>query len=400
MNKYVFESAKRCLQCENPQCQKGCPISTPIKEAIGLLLDGEISKAGKMLFENNPLSIICCHVCPQENQCEGHCVLGKAGLPVQFSAIEKYISDFFLYRYEPKKSNKSRGKVAVIGSGPSGLTVAFQLAQLNYDVTIFERHSHIGGVTWYGIPEFRLPREILRQIRQLALNSGITIRPNLTIGRNITIDTLLNDGYQAIFIGAGVWKPKKLNVPGESYGNVHYALDFLKKPSVYYGLGKTVAVIGAGNVAMDTARTAFRFGAEEVAIICRGDETEITAREVEKEYAVLDGAKFMFNKEIMEFNDDGVILKDRKTGKIEVLECDTSIIAIGQEPRNIIVSNTTGIETNEKGQVITNEYGMTTREGIFAGGDVVTGAKTVVEAVVSAKEIAKQIHTYIQKESE
>ena len=396
--KHVYDNAQRCLQCENPQCIKGCPVSTPIPEAIKLLLAGDIVSAGELLFKNNPLSIICCHVCPQENQCEGNCVLAKSGAPVSISEIEKYISDYYLNVYKPIPSTKTSGKIAVIGAGPSGMAVAFILSSLNYDVVIFERHAHMGGVLRYGIPEFRLPNTYLSSLKQLLLAKGVTLRQNTTIGRNITIDDIMNDGYKAICICAGVWKPIKLKVKGESFGNIHYAIDYLKKPKTY-NLGRSVVVIGSGNTAMDVARTAFRFGSTNVSIICRGDERSVSARAVEKAYAELDGAKFIYDKNAVEFTDDGVILEDTISKKRELHKADSCIIAIGQEPRNVIVSNTTGIEVNERGLVKVDEKGATTRKGIFACGDVTTGARTVVGAVQAAKNVAKEINKYIMSNS-
>jgi len=393
--RHVYDNANRCLQCSDPRCQKGCPVATPIRKAIDLLKSGNIVSAGELLFENNPLSIICCHVCPQENQCEGHCILSaKDNSPVRISSIEKYISDYYLNIYKPVPSKKTNGKVAVIGAGPAGMTIAFLLSSLDYDVVMFERHAHMGGVLRYGIPEFRLPNDYLSRIKRLLLAKGVTFRQNSTIGRNITIDDMINDGYQAICICAGVWKPTKMNLKGESFGNVHYALDYLKKPKTY-NLGKTVAVIGSGNTAMDVARTAFRFGSLEVSIICRGGEESISARNVERAYAELDGARFVFNKNTVEFTDDGIIIEDVVTKERELFKTDSTIIAVGQQPRNVIVSNTTGIEVTDKGLVKVDENGQTTREAVFACGDVTTGARTVVGAIAAAKKVANTIHEYI-----
>lgn len=193
-------------------------MNTPIREAIHLLLESKISEAGKLLFENNPLSIVCCHVCPQENQCEGHCILGKKGSPVQISAIENYISDYYLNIYKPVPSKKKSDKIAIIGSGPAGITIAFLLSQKDYDITIFEGHDQIGGILRYGIPEFRLPKSILDRLMTKLIESGVKIRPNTTIGNNLNIVELFRDGYQAIFMGTGVWRPCKLNIKGESLG--------------------------------------------------------------------------------------------------------------------------------------------------------------------------------------
>lgn len=411
MSKHIIEDAKRCLQCKNPLCRQGCPVATPIRDAIRLLLESKIPDAGQMLFENNPLSIVCCHVCPQENQCEGHCVLGRKGSPVHISAIEQYISDYYLNIYKPKVSNKSKGKVAIIGSGPAGITIAITLAQRDYDVTIFEQNDRVGGILRYGIPEFRLPKSIIDRLTQKMYEMGIKIKPNTTIGANLTVDELFRDNFKAVFIGTGVWRPSKLNVKGESLGHVHYAIEYLRNPSVY-NLGKTVAVIGAGNVAMDVARTALRNGAEDVYVLCNKGESTITAREHEVEYAKIDGVRFEFYKSAVEFVDDGIMLADSAVtidennheivtpipGTEKLFKCDSVIIAISQGPRAVIVSSSKGISVNGKGLVETDELGRTTRKGVFASGDVVTGAKTVVDAVRLSKIVANAIDEYIQTE--
>lgn len=407
MSKHVIEEARRCLQCKSPQCSIGCPVNTPIKEIIGLLLESRIADAGKLLFANNPLSLVCSHVCPQENQCEGHCVLGRKGTPVQISDIERYISDYYLNIFKPVPSTKERGRIAIIGSGPAGITIAFMLSSRNYDVTIFEGNDKICGILRYGIPEFRLPKSILDRLYTILIESGVKIRPNTSIGMTLNVDDLFRDGYQAIFIGTGVWRPRKLGVPGESLGHVHYAIEYLRNPNVYR-LGKRVAVIGSGNVAMDVARTAFRHGCEEVFIICRRDK--LSARDLEVEYARLDGAQIMFCKTPTRFVDEGVMLVDNKIvqdedGKekavpmndIETLfPVDSIIIAVGQGPRAVIVSSTTGINVTSDGLVAVDELGHTSCEGVFASGDVVTGAKTVVEAVKESRKVAEAMDQYCQ----
>ncbi len=409
MSKHVIDDAKRCLQCKNPMCREGCPVQTPIRDAIRLLLEGNISSAGELLFENNPLSLVCCHICPQENQCEGHCVLGKNGSPVQISEIEKYISDYYLNIYKPFPSDKSAGKVAIVGSGPAGITIAFLLSKKNYDVTIFEGNDQIGGVLRYGIPEFRLPKRVIDRLMEVLIKSDVKIRPNTAIGTNLTIDDLFRDGYKAIFLGTGVWRPSKLGVKGESLGNVHYAIEYLRNPNVYR-LGKRIAIIGAGNVAMDVARTAFRHGCEEVTIICNMDESAVTARKVELEYAKIDGARLLFHKIATEFTEDGVILVDAELTQSEhgtkgatpiygtesLFAADSVIIAVGQGPRAVIVSSTKGIEIGHNGLVLVDESGHTTRGGVFASGDVVTGAKTVVEAVKVSRRVADAMDAYIK----
>lgn len=411
MSKHIIDDAKRCLQCKNPRCQQGCPANTEIREFIHLLLDNRIMDAGKMLFDNNPLSLVCSHVCPQENQCEGHCILGlKGGSPVQISAIENYISDYYLNIYQPVPSTRENGKVAIIGSGPAGITIATILAGLNYDVTIFEGNERIGGVMRYGIPDFRLPKTILSRMKVILVKSGVRVRPNTSIGTNLTVDDLFRDGYQSVFIGTGVWRPSRLGIKGESFGNVHYAIEYLRNPEVY-ALGKRVAVIGVGNVAMDVARTAFRHGAQQVFIIGNRAEEDITAREHEVEYAKIDGATLLLEKTTLEFVDDGIILADSEiqvredgeriampiSGTEQLFPVDSSIISIGQGPRAVIVSSTRDINVSTKGLIEVSEKGRTSREGVFASGDVVTGAKTVVEAMQLSKAVAMEMHEFMQR---
>ena len=410
MSKHIIDDAKRCLQCKKPLCTTGCPINTPIRDVIALLMDNNLKEAGRILFENNPLSLVCSHICHQENQCEGHCILGKnGGMPVFISAIEKYISDFYLNIYRPVASTGKSGKVAIIGSGPAGITIAFMLAKKNYDVTIFEGHDRIGGVLRYGIPEFRLPKSILDRLVDALYQKGIKIRPNISIGTNLGIDDLFRDGFKAVFMGTGVWQPNRLNIKGESLGHVHYAIEYLKNPAVYR-LGKTLTIIGAGNVAIDVARTAVRHGCRHVTVVCHTDESGLTARQSEIEYAKIDGVKFEMMRTPVEITDDGVVFADsevytdgdgnkqvRPVSKTETLEpSDSVIIAISQGPRSVIVSSTAGIDVNSSGLVSVDLFGHTTREGVFAGGDVVTGAKTVVEAVQISKRVAESIDNYIK----
>ncbi len=409
MKKHVIEDAKRCLQCKTPRCSMGCPVNTPIREAIQLLLGNEIEKAGKLLFENNPLSIICSHVCPQENQCEGHCVLGKKGAPVEISSIEQYISEFYLNLHSSKRSNGEAGKIAIIGAGPAGITLAFILASRNYDITIYEGSDRIGGVLRYGIPEFRLPKKHLDRLKDLLISMGVKVRPNTTIGYNITIDDLFRDGFHAIFLGTGVWRPQKLGVKGETLGHVHYAIDYLKNPESYL-LGNRVAVIGAGNVAMDVARTAIRHGSRDVTIFCNRGPEGVTARELELDYAKIDGAALVYNKSLVEMQEGGILLADSivadsadpscavtpDLNSTSLFEVDSVIIAIGQRPRALIVSSTKGIDIDDRGLVSVDATGATSREGVFASGDVVTGAKTVVEAVKVSRTVADAMDAYVK----
>ena len=413
MGDFVLTEAKRCLQCANPLCKKGCPVNTPVNEVVKLLLEGSILEAGRMLFKNNPLSIVCSLICPHSRQCEGFCVMGKKGEPIQVSIIENYISDFYLNFSSKPKVKDSRKKVAVVGSGPAGITIAFILAEKGYDITIFEGHDKIGGVLGYGIPEFRLPKSILDKIKDKLCEKGIRIRPNTLIGPVASVDDLFRDGYKAVFIGTGVWRPNGLKIKGETLGHVHYAIDYLKNPTVY-SLGRKVCIIGAGNVAMDVARTAIRHGSKEVYVMFRGGEEHIEADKGEVEYAKLDGVRFEYYKLPKEIKDAGVIYSDTKienredgtinfvevSGKEEVFEANSVIIAIGQGPRANIISSTKGIDVTDRGLLYTDTFGRTTRPGIFASGDVVTGAKTVVEAVRLSKIVAEAIEEFVEKSLE
>lgn len=297
-----------------------------------------------------------------------------------------------------KPKEKLKGNIGIIGSGPAGITIAFVLALKGYDITIFEANDKIGGVLRYGIPEFRLPKNIIDRLKNELIKLGVVIRPNTLIGPVLTIEDLFRDGYDALFIGTGVWKPRKLGIKGESLGNVHYAIDYLKNPEVY-NLGEKVCVIGAGNVAMDVARTALRKGSREVSLMYRKGMEDISASKYEVEYAQIDGVRFEFYKSPLAFTKEGVRyietrkVQDREEEKLvnienseKLFECDSIIISISQGPKANIVSNSKGIEVNKFGLVITDDCGRTTKDGVFASGDVVTGARTVVEAVKYSKK--------------
>ena len=401
---HIMDEANRCLQCKVPQCQKGCPIHTNIPLAIRLLKENKLNEAGKMLFANNPLTTVCSLLCNHENQCEGHCVLGRKGAPVHFSSIENYISTTYANQMTngPAKSNGMR--VAIIGSGPAGITIAIILARYGYQVTIFEGKDKIGGVLRYGIPEFRLPKSVLDDIeyRHLELK-GIKIRPNTTIGGAIGIDDLFRDGYKAIFVGTGVWKPNTLHIKGETFGNVHFGINYLNNPDSYR-LGKRVIVIGAGNAAMDVARTAIRKGVEH--LTCFSITKEVAASHYEFSYAQLEGVQFEYNKRPVEIKDNGVIFIDiienedgtftDVEGTEKLYEADSTIISISQGPQNRIVNTTEGLKSTARGLLDADETGHTSRPGIFASGDVVNGARTVVEAVAHSKIVAESMHEYMQ----
>jgi glutamate synthase (NADPH/NADH) small chain len=408
LEKNLIDEAKRCLQCANPRCSKGCPVNTSIKEMIQMFLNSQILPAGEMLFNNNPLSLVCSLICPHEKQCEGGCVLGAKGKPVNISGIEHYISDYYINLMRPNYDKVPGKRVAIIGSGPAGITIAVILAFRGYDITIFEAHDKIGGVLMYGIPEFRLPKSVIVKLKIKIREMGIKIRPNTMIGSVLTIDDLFRDGYKAVFIGTGVWKPRSLGIKGESLGHVHYAIDYLKNPEVY-SLGERLCIIGAGNVALDVARTAIRSGVSQVAILYRGDMESITAEKREVEMAKIDGVKFELHKTPFEITDDGVLFLDTVTKEsgsgmktfvpngdsAKLFRADSVIIAISQGPRDNIVSTTKGIEIGNEGLVNTDLKGRTTRAGVFASGDVVTGAKTVVEAVRVSKMVADAIDDFV-----
>ena len=404
---HVMDEANHCLGCKVPRCQQGCPIHTNIPEVIRLLKANKLDEAGRMLFENNPLTTVCSLVCNHENQCEGHCVRGIKGAPVHFSVIENYISSTYASQMTQGPAPSNGKKAAIIGSGPAGLTIAVILARYGYDVTIFESHDKIGGVLRYGIPEFRLPKSVLDdfEYRHLRLK-GIKVRPNTDVGKALKIEDLFRDGYKAIFIGTGVWKPKAMGIPGESLGHVNYAIDYLVDPDVY-DLGDNLVVIGAGNSAMDVARTALRKGVRHVSVFCRRYQTAASVREVD--YAKADGVEFYYGMRPSRITDDGVYYKKvemdeegniTSTSEEQFFPCSSVIIAISQGAQNRIVSTTTGLEMSSHGLLATDEHGHTTREGIFASGDVVLGARTVVEAVKYSKQVAEEMDEYLTKRRE
>ncbi|BCZ44941.1 oxidoreductase [Clostridium gelidum] len=404
MKLFLLNEANRCLLCKKPKCKEYCPINTPIPEVITLYKEGKLKEAGEILFNNNPLSIICSIVCPHEDQCEGHCVRGIKGEPIKFYEIEKEISGKYLNEIKFKNVSRIKDRIAIIGGGPAGLTIAFILAKKGYKITIFDSNEKIGGVLRYGIPEYRLPNNLIDKLEDKLIELGVMIRPNTLIGPVISIDRLFEEDYKAVFIGTGVWNPKTLNIKGETLGNAHFAIDYLRSPETYR-LGKRVAVIGAGNVAMDAARTAKRNGCDEVTIIYRGYFEKMSATNKEIEEAKEDGVKFKLFRSPVEITEEGIKLIDTESAKDgisnkidnkveELFECDSIIIAVSQTPKTNIVSNTTKLETNKAGLIITDEQGNTTRPGVFGSGDVVTGARTVVEAVAHAKIVAEAIENY------
>lgn len=402
----ISDEANRCLLCKRARCVEKCPIDTPIPEIIQLIKEDRLDEAGEIMFNNNPLSALCAVVCPHEDQCKGNCIRGIKGEPIDFYKMEEIISTEYLnnIEFEPIKQNKDR--IAIVGSGPAGMTISVILARRGYRVTLFESNEKIGGVLRYGIPDFRLPKEVLDRFHDVLINIGVKIRPNTLIGPVITIDKLFEDGYKAIFIGTGVWNPKTLNIKGESLGNAHYAIDYLKSPLVY-SLGKKVVVIGAGNTAMDSARTAKRNGAKDVSIFYRRGFESMSATKHEIEEAKDEGVNFELYKTPIEIVDEGLIYKKTKIilddgnerlieleNTEELYKCDSVIVAISQTPKNNITVNNKGFKTIGNGLLAVGETGETSRDGVFASGDVVTGAKTVVKAVAHAKIVAESIDQY------
>ena len=403
MGLHVIDEAKRCLNCKKPRCQEGCPIHTPIPVMIQMLLQGEMPEAAEMVFANNPLSVICSLVCDHEKQCEGHCVKGIKGEPVHISSIENYISDTCFDRMKLEQLPKNGKRIAVVGAGPAGITIAILMACRGYKGTIFEVKEKIGGIMRYGIPEFRLPKSILDRYYVKMKELGILFRPNFALGGSTGVEDLLRDGYHAVFIGTGTWRPYQLHIPGETFGNVHYGINYLNNPDVY-DLGERVLVIGAGNAAMDVARTAIRKGSRHVTVYSITEIPAASPKEVE--YAKLDGVEFEYLQTAIEIRDEGAIICDvewtedgklvKKEETARLVPADSIIISISQGPQDRIVNRDKELQVDDRGLLKTDANGETTMPGIFASGDVVTGAKTVVEAVKYSKMIADAMDEYVK----
>lgn len=429
----AIEEADRCIQCKKPFCQEGCPVNVDIPQFIKALREKDLSEAIAILKSKNSLPAVCGRVCPQENQCEEKCILGRKGEPVAIGRLERFVADYArenkLDELASKPSAKVNGKVAIVGSGPAGLTAAGDLARLGYDVTIFEAFHEPGGVLMYGIPQFRLPKEIVRhEINQLK-NSGVKIEPNIVVGRSYTVDELLEEeGFDAVFIGTGAGLPYFMEIPGENLNGVYSANEFLTRTNLMRAymfpkvatpvfVGNKVAVVGAGNVAMDAARTAKRLGAENVYIVYRRSENEIPARAEEIEHAKEEGIIFKLLTAPIKINgsDKGWVenmecismelgepdASGRRSpveikGSNFILDVDMVVMAIGQGPNPLVQSTTTDMQTNRKGNIVADENGQTTKPGVFAGGDIVTGAATVISAMGAGKKAAHAIDEYIK----
>ena len=402
----LLEEANRCLKCKVPRCKKGCPISTDIPTIMKLFLEGNEQEAGRLLFENNPLSSICSIVCPHENNCYGNCVLGVKQTPISFYQIEQYVSGKYIKDCEISIPEKNGMKIAVIGAGPAGISMSIFMAQKGFQVTLMEEKDQIGGVLRYGIPDFRLPRERVDAYRTVLRRLGVSVKPNCHIGSNLLVEDMFIDGYDAIFLAVGTAKPNRLGLLGETLGHVHFAIDFLRSPTAYE-LGKTVAVIGAGNVAMDVARTAIRQnGVEKVILINNRREEDITATRMEYAETLKDGVECLHLMSVLRITENSLVAVDvdaipsengihyeENMSSRHTIEADSVILAIGQGPASVL-SEKAQIATNLRGLFVVDENGMTNIPGVFAAGDVVSGPKTVVEAVAHTKKVADQMVKY------
>ena len=431
-NERAVKEASRCLHCKNPKCVEGCPVSINIPEFISYIKENDIEGAAKEIAKYSSLPAVCGRVCPQESQCEGKCVLGIKGEPIAIGKLEKYAADWARENNVDVsfKEESNNIKVAIIGSGPAGLTCAGDLAKKGYDVTIFEALHEPGGVLVYGIPEFRLPKEeVVKAEIDNIKKLGVKIETNVIVGRTITIDEILNDeGFKAVFIGSGAGLPKFMGIPGENANGVFSANEFLTRVNLMKAfkedydtpvkVGKRVAIVGGGNVAMDAARTALRLGAESH-IVYRRSESELPARQEEVHHAKEEGVVFdILTNPVEILSDENGWVKGIKCVKMElgeaddsgrrrpvpvegsefVMDVDTVIMSLGTSPNPLISSTTDGLETNKwKCLIADEETGLTTKEGVYAGGDAVTGAATVILAMGAGKKAAKAIDEYLQE---
>lgn len=427
----AVEEAKRCLDCKTKPCMSGCPVNVKIPEFIALIAEGKFEEACLKIKETNSLPAICGRVCPQESQCEQFCVRGKKGEPVAIGRLERFAADWYMAnRQMPEVEIQKNGKkVAVIGSGPAGLTCAGDLAKMGYTVTIFEAFHTPGGVLMYGIPEFRLPKSLVQSEINTVRKLGVEIMTNMVIGKSITVDELNEEGFEAVFIGSGAGLPSFMNIPGENLNGVYSANEFLTRINLMKAylypqvdtpvkIGKNVAVVGGGNVAMDAARSAKRLGAENVYIVYRRSEAEMPARIEEVHHAKEEGIIFRLltnptqilgtetgwvkgmecvEMELGEPDASGRRKPVTKKGSEHILEVETVVIAIGQSPNPLIKSTTPGLDTQKWGGIIADEQtGVTSKTGVYAGGDAVTGAATVILAMGAGKKAAAAIDEYLK----
>lgn len=408
----AINEAKRCLRCKVPACQKGCPINNDIPDFIYQLSKGNLGEAREILAKKTNLPAVCGRVCPHEKQCVGHCILNAKGNPIQVGGLEQFIADFDAEMGLIKENiaQKTRGKVAVIGSGPAGLTVAGDLAREGFNVIIYENESEPGGVLLYGIPEFRLPKAVVRREIKKIEALGVTFLTNVTVGKDLTIDDMFSQNFDAIFIGTGTALARDLEIEGREKSGVIQSTYFLRMIALYnagsvdedevpVSKEDKVVIVGAGNVAMDAARTALRYGASSVTIVYRKGLEDMPALKTEYKSALDEGVEFIWYADPVEFTGDHTVkgLKFKKDSEIKEIEADVIMLAVGSRPASRIVSTTTGIGVNDSGYVITKDkpYGMTTRKGVFAGGDVVHKPATVVLAMKEAKKVAEGIASYV-----
>ena len=410
----AIREAQRCLHCKVPSCRKGCPISNDIPDWIAELAKGNFGNAINIIHNRSNLPAVCGRVCAHERQCEGNCVLAKKGAHINIGKLERFVADFdtdagLTHEAMPEKT---RGRVAVIGSGPAGLTIAGDLARQGFAVEIFEMEPEAGGVLMFGIPEYRLPKEVVRHEIERIERLGVIFHLGTTIGKFYTIDNLFERGFDAIFMGTGTGKPKKLDIPGIEHPGVRQAIWFLRRVSLYQngsidrrevtvGDGDRVFVIGCGNTAIDAARTAVRMGSAEVSVVYHRTINEMKALRSEYDDAVTEGVRFLWNSSITEIEGGDGNRLSRITidtaGTRTTVPADRVILAVGSSPAARIVSTTDGIEVDSRGYVLTrdNPYGMTTRKGVFAGGDVTNRPATVVHAMCDAKQVAEGIARYV-----
>lgn len=402
----IKQEALKCLKCKKAQCSAHCPVSTDVPKVMELFLNGEIKQAGELLFLNNPLSAVTSVICPHERNCTGHCVLGRKGEPVQFYRVEEYISRFYLETTEIPKIEKNGIKIAVAGSGPAGITMSLLLLLKGYDVTMFEAQDNIGGVLRYGIPPFRLSRELLDLYKDIMLRMGLYLRPNTRIGSNILIEDFFPDGYKAVFVSTGTGRPRKLGLIGETLGHVHFAVDYLKTPDAFK-LGNRVAIVGAGNVAIDAARTAIRRSHSHVTILHYMGENDMTANSDEIEMAQIDGVEFIHYAQTIRIlensvrcvqvnrieNEDGSVSFEEDYSHVFDVPADSVIIAIGQGPGADMKA--AGVKLTQRGLLEVNEWGETDTPGVFAAGDIVSGPRTVVDAVAFTKKVFRRMEEYL-----
>ena len=427
----ALEEATRCIHCKNQPCVEGCPVSVKIPEFIQFIVDGDLDKAYEKIAETNNLPAICGRVCPQENQCEGNCTRGIKGEPVGIGRLERFVADYHNNKKytKPVEVYANKEKVAVVGAGPSGLTAAADLAKLGYKVTLYDAFHTAGGVLMYGIPEFRLPKKLVNTELKNVIGLGVKLKTNTIIGRTLSIEDLYDEGFEAIYIASGAGLPKFLGIPGENLNGVYSANEFLTRMNLMKAykfpkydtpvhVGKKVCVVGGGNVAMDAARSAKRLGAD-VTVVYRRSFEEMPARAEESHHAIEEGINFMnlhnpveiigengwvkaVKVEKMELGEPDASGRKRPvaTGKYETVEFESVIVSIGQSPNPLIKHTNPDIKTESWGGIIIDDTTMTSKDGVFAGGDAVSGAATVILAMGAGKKAAANIDKYIRNKND